>query len=74
MRTVAPAGQSYALSLRKKVSKGDRMLKGGSSLHGISSRVFFTSLPPSTPIQTTGVAFGEKVQRSHGQSSRWMRS
>ena len=40
MRTVAP-GQSNALSLRKKVSKGDRLLKGGSRLHGIFTRMFY---------------------------------
>ena len=52
MRTVAPAGQSNTLSLRKKVSKGDRLLKGVSRLHGLFN-MYFTSLPPSTPIQTT---------------------
>ena len=51
-RTVAPAGQSNALSLRKKVSKGDRLFIGGSRLYAIVSRCF-TSLPPSTSIQTT---------------------
>ena len=44
--------QFNALSLRKKVSKGDRLFIGGSRLFVFFIRCF-TSLPPSTSIQTT---------------------
>ena len=46
------AGQFNALSLMKKVSKGDRPLIGGSRLYVFFTRCF-TSLPPSTSIQMT---------------------
>ena len=67
------AGQFNALSLRKKVSKGDRLFTGGSRLY-----VFSLGVSPVCHHRLLSkrrrVAFGERVQRTHGQISRRMRS